>query len=181
MLSLVVPKGPDSTLVGGKRPPPCPSPLPLPTFSFPPLTPHPSPPSPPPPLPHPSTLPLPPPLPPLPTFPTPSTGHPGEVSWLGCPRAHAYLLSWPVRKWSALKTLPSPLTGFLFQLPYPWPAGSGGSSGQHCAFTVCGRPPGPSNPWWWPRPAAAPLPAPQARRQEPAFCLFGFASSGRSV
>lgn len=34
------------------------------------------------------------------------------------------------RSGSALKTLPSPLTGFLFQLSYPLPAGSGGHSGN---------------------------------------------------
>ena len=101
---------------------------------------------------------------------------------------------------SALKTLPSPLTGFLIQLSQPLPAGSGGHLGISacplCAppsvrfqgqlrsalhVSVCALPPGSSDPWRWPRPAAAPLPDPPARQQESAFCLSGFTSSGHSV
>lgn len=150
MTSLAVQKGPDSAVGGGKQPlapPVSPSPRRLP---HPRPSPH---------LPHPLNRP-------------PWRGlapSPGRRSGLGCPRAHAHLLSWPFGglqrgqaslwvEWERPEdtSLPSDRVSVPALL---LPAGSGGHSGnqrvftactpfcevlggsssQYCTFTVCGR------------------------------------------
>ena len=185
-MSLVVRKGPDSALVGGKRPPHLPSP------------PSPSPrPSPPPHLPPPFNRP-----PWRGLVPESWQEELAGVSQGSCMPAFLACLGKPPSgsAWECPEDTPSPLTGFLIQLFHSLPAGSGGHLGisacPPCAsssvrfqgqfrsvlhVTVCVLPPGSSDPWRWPRPAAAPLPDPPARQQESAFCLSGFTSSGHSV